>query len=134
VLGPGGVAGFYSLGISHYLLNHFDLKEKRLVGFSAGSFTLLFMRLSQEKRNSMLQEIFRCNEKSASSAMRHIMEHRLRFRILEGLPYMNIFLRYNNFHGVVKAVLLFHLSHMNRVWTFTIINWPWMDFFTINLS
>jgi hypothetical protein len=74
VLGPGGVAGFYSLGISHYLLNHFDLKDKRLVGFSAGSFTLLFMRLSQEKRNSMLQEIFKCNEKSASNAMRHIMD------------------------------------------------------------
>ena len=74
VLGPGGVAGFYSLGISHYLLNHFDLKDKRLVGFSAGSFTLLFMRLSPEKRNGMLQEIFKCNEKSASNAMRHIMD------------------------------------------------------------
>ena len=74
VLGPGGVAGFYSLGISHYLLNHFDLKDKRLVGFSAGSFTLIFMRLSPEKRNSMLQEIFKCNERSASSAMRHIMD------------------------------------------------------------
>lgn len=74
VLGPGGVAGFYSLGISHYLLNHFDLKDKRLVGFSAGSFTLLFMRLSPEKRNAMLQEIFKCNEKSASNAMRHIMD------------------------------------------------------------
>ena len=74
VLGPGGVAGFYSLGISHYLLNHFDLKDKRLVGFSAGSFTLLFMRLSPEKRNGMLEEIFKCNEKSASNAMRHIMD------------------------------------------------------------
>ena len=74
VLGPGGVAGFYSLGISHYLLNHFDLKDKRMVGFSAGSFTLLFMRLSPEKRNGMLQEIFKCNEKSASNAMRHIMD------------------------------------------------------------
>ena len=74
VLGPGGVAGFYSLGISHYLLNHFDLKDKRLVGFSAGSFTLLFMRLSPEKRNSMLQEIFKCNERSACNAMRHIMD------------------------------------------------------------
>ena len=74
VLGPGGVAGFYSLGISHYLLNHFDVKDKRLVGFSAGSFTLLFMRLSPEKRNSMLQEIFKCNEKSASNAMSHIMD------------------------------------------------------------
>jgi len=74
VLGPGGVAGFYSLGISHYLLNHFDLKDKRLVGFSAGSFTLLFMRLSPEKRNGMLQEIFKCNEKSASRAMRHIID------------------------------------------------------------
>ena len=74
VLGPGGVAGFYSLGISHYLINHFDLKDKTLVGFSAGSFTMLFMRLSPEKRNSMLQEIFKCSEKSASNAMRHIMD------------------------------------------------------------
>ena len=74
VLGPGGVAGFYSLGICHYLLNHFDLKDKRMVGFSAGSFTLLFMRIHPEKRNALLQRIFQCNETDTVKVMKTIMD------------------------------------------------------------
>ena len=74
VLGPGGVAGFYSLGISHYVVNHFDLKDKQLIGFSAGSFTLLFMRMAPEKRNAMLRRIFQCNETVSAVVMKTLMD------------------------------------------------------------
>ena len=74
VLGPGGVAGFYSLGISNYIANHFDLQDKRIVGFSAGSFILLFMRIQPEKRNAMLQRIFECNETNTVPLLKQVME------------------------------------------------------------
>ena len=74
VLGPGGVAGFYSLGISHYVINHFEVKEKQLIGFSAGSFTLLFMRMVPEKRNEMLRRIFQCNETDSAAVMKALMD------------------------------------------------------------
>jgi hypothetical protein len=74
VLGPGGVAGFYSLGIAHYLVNHFDVKDKRVTGFSAGSFTLLFMRMKPEKRNFILERLFKCNETNTARMMKELMD------------------------------------------------------------
>lgn len=74
VLGPGGVAGFYSLGICHYLLNHFEVRDKSIVGFSAGSFTLLFMRIQPEKRNIILQTLFEYNETDTILVMKRLME------------------------------------------------------------
>ena len=74
VLGPGGVAGFYSLGICHYVLNHFEIRDKSTVGFSAGSFTLLFMRIQPEKRNAMLQILFEYNETDTILVMKRLME------------------------------------------------------------
>ena len=74
VLGPGGVAGFYSLGICHYLLNHFEVRDKSIVGFSAGSFTLLFMRIQPEKRNVILQTLFEYNETDTILVMKRLME------------------------------------------------------------
>jgi hypothetical protein len=74
VLGPGGAAGFYSLGISSYIVNHFDIQGKSIVGFSAGSFILLFMRIQPEKRNAMLQRIFECNETNTLPLLKRLME------------------------------------------------------------
>ena len=74
VLGPGGVAGFYSLGICHYLINHFEVRDKSIVGFSAGSFTLLFMRIQPEKRNVILQTLFEYNETDTILVMKRLME------------------------------------------------------------
>ena len=74
VLGPGGVVGFYSLGICHYLLNHFEVRDKSIVGFSAGSFTLLFMRIQPEKRNIILQSLFEYNETDTILVMKRLME------------------------------------------------------------
>jgi hypothetical protein len=71
-LGPGGVVGFYSLGICHYLINHFDLKDKKMVGFSAGSFNMLFMRIKPEKRHTMLQNLFECNKTVSVDVVKHL--------------------------------------------------------------
>jgi len=73
VLAPGGATGFYMLGISHYIVNHFEIKDKKMVGFSAGSFNAIFMRLSHEKRIVILKEIFKCEEKKMLKVMSNIM-------------------------------------------------------------
>ena len=38
---PGGIAGFYSLGISSYLLNNYDLNNYSFIGASAGAWISL---------------------------------------------------------------------------------------------
>jgi len=74
VVGPGGVCGFYSLGICHYVANHFEIKDKNIVGFSAGAFNTLFMRLVPEKRNKLLQDIFECDERNTIHILKRIMD------------------------------------------------------------
>jgi len=74
VIGPGGAAGFYSLGICHYLVNHFELKDKHIVGFSAGAFNSLFMRLIPEKRNKLLQDIFDCDQRNTIHILKRIID------------------------------------------------------------
>jgi hypothetical protein len=72
IIGPGGVLGFYTLGICHYLINHFDLSEKHIAGFSAGSFNTFFMRLRPDKRTFFLRGIFNCHVHSSIELLKKI--------------------------------------------------------------
>jgi len=55
VISPGGYKGVYTLGICHYIKNHFDVSQKKFAGFSSGSFNSLFMTLTPEKSNDMVR-------------------------------------------------------------------------------
>lgn len=55
VISPGGYKGIYSLGICHYIKNHFNVTHKKFTGFSSGSFNSLFMTLTPEKDNEMVR-------------------------------------------------------------------------------
>jgi len=59
VLSPGGYNGFYQLGICHYIKNHFTLDDKKILGFSAGSWAGLFLCLNNEKSNECVKNIFK---------------------------------------------------------------------------
>lgn len=58
VLSPGGYRGVYTLGICHYVKNHFDVKDKTFAGFSSGSFNGLFMVIDKEYNNQFLNHLF----------------------------------------------------------------------------
>lgn len=54
IFAPAGIKGPYVFGICHYLKNHFDLTDKKMVGFSSGSIINLFMSMNKEKNNEFL--------------------------------------------------------------------------------
>jgi len=75
VIGPGGYKGVYTIGICHYLKNHFNVKDKTFLGFSSGSFNSLFMTLDKEKEIPFLKSLFTMNQKrSMVHFLRNIIE------------------------------------------------------------
>lgn len=61
VLAPGGMLGFYTLGICHYIKNNYNINNKKIIGFSAGSFNIIFMSLKNENNNEYLSKLFNLN-------------------------------------------------------------------------
>ena len=59
VLSPGGYNGFYQLGICHYIKNNFDIQNKKILGFSAGSWAGLFLCLNKEHSNECIKNVFK---------------------------------------------------------------------------
>lgn len=57
IIGPGGYYGFYMLGICHYIRNTYNLKDIKMIGFSAGSMAILFMSLSDAIVNDYLRKL-----------------------------------------------------------------------------
>ena len=61
ILSPGGLLGFYVLGICHYIKNNYNLTDKKIIGFSAGSLNNVFLSLNKEYDNIFLKELFKLN-------------------------------------------------------------------------
>jgi hypothetical protein len=59
ILSPGGYNGFYQLGICHYIKNNFDLSNKKILGFSSGSWVSLFMCLDNKHSNECIRNVFK---------------------------------------------------------------------------
>ena len=56
ILSPGGLLGFYVLGICHYIKNHYNIDNKNIVGFSAGSLNTIFLSLDKSYDNPFLKD------------------------------------------------------------------------------
>lgn len=61
VLAPGGILGFYTLGICHFIKNNYNIKNKKMICFSAGSFNLIFMSLKDKYDIEYLSKLFNLN-------------------------------------------------------------------------
>lgn len=61
ILAPGGLMGFYVLGICHFIKNNYDLRTKKIIGFSAGSLNTIFLSLDKQYDNLFLKELFKLN-------------------------------------------------------------------------
>jgi len=59
VISPGGYNGFYQLGLCHYIKNNFDCSNKKILGFSSGSWAGLFMCLDNKHSNECVRNIFK---------------------------------------------------------------------------
>lgn len=70
VISPGGRYGMYSLGICHYVKNHFNIKNKKIVGFSSGSWNALFMCMKKKYINDALREAFKINNVSITTMLK----------------------------------------------------------------
>jgi hypothetical protein len=63
VICPSGRYGAYQLGICHYIKNNFDIKNKKILGFSAGSLNAMFLSIHKEHNNDCLKKIFNIKSK-----------------------------------------------------------------------
>lgn len=61
VLSPGGLLGFYVLGICHYIKHNYNIDHKNIIGFSAGSFNTIFLALDKKYDDHFLKELFKLN-------------------------------------------------------------------------
>lgn len=61
VLAPGGLMGFYVLGICHFIKNNYNIDDKKIIGFSAGSFNTIFLALDKKYDDHFLKELFKLN-------------------------------------------------------------------------
>lgn len=61
LIGPGGIMGYYVLGICHFIKNHYDIKPKKVVGFSAGSLNTVFLSLDKQYDHIFLRALFALN-------------------------------------------------------------------------
>jgi len=70
VISPGGRYGMYNLGICHYIKNNFDIKNKKILGFSAGAWNALFMSIKNEHMNDILRKTFKMNKDNLSNMLK----------------------------------------------------------------
>ena len=61
ILSPGGLLGFYVLGICHFIKNNYDITNKKIIGFSAGSLNNIFMAMNKKEDKLFLSKLFQLN-------------------------------------------------------------------------
>ena len=61
ILPPGGLLGFYVLGICHFIKTNYNIEKKKVIGFSAGSFNTIFLSLDKDNDHKFLTELFKLN-------------------------------------------------------------------------
>lgn len=74
VISPGGRYGMYCLGICHYVKNNFNIKDKKIVGFSSGSWNALFMCMKKKYLNNALREGFKINNPSVPTMLKKTIQ------------------------------------------------------------
>ncbi len=55
VIKPGGVKGYYMMGICKYIRDHYDLTEYNYYGSSAGAWNILYLACNKEKESLFVQ-------------------------------------------------------------------------------
>jgi len=105
VISPGGRYGMYSLGICHYIKNNFNIKNKKIVGFSSGSWNGLFMCMKKKYLNHALREGFKLNNTSVPIMLKKTIQLVKNYKINQfninnlyiGSCHFNKHIIYNNF-------------------------------------
>jgi hypothetical protein len=73
VISPGGRYGMYALGICHYVKNNFNINDKKILGFSSGSWNGLFMCMKQKYLNNALRKAFKINNISVPNSNKSVI-------------------------------------------------------------
>ena len=76
IIEPGGNYGFYTLGICHFIRNNYNIKNKKIIGFSSGSWNVIFLSIKNKIKNNSnvyLLSLFRnnimCNNKMPKNVL-----------------------------------------------------------------
>jgi len=112
VISPAGRYGMYSLGICHYIKNNFNIKNKKIVGFSAGAWNALFMCMKKKYINNALKEGFKIQNVSIQMMLKKtiniVKNHNIKYYNLNnlyiGICHFNKHTIYNNFTSLDDVI------------------------------
>jgi hypothetical protein len=112
VISPGGRYGMYALGICHYIKNNFNIKDKKIVGFSSGSWNGLFMCMKKKYINDALRQAFKINNVTVPIMLKKTINIVKKYNINKfninnlyiGSSHFNKHIIYNNFLSIDDAV------------------------------
>jgi hypothetical protein len=114
IVEPGGALGFYTLGICHYLMNHFEVDNKHIAGFSSGSFNAFFMRLHPDKRTFFLRGIFTCHINSNIELLKNITKFIETNTVLEDYMLGKISIAISHLEGCVLYDTFLNINNAMR--------------------
>ncbi len=112
VISPGGRYGMYTLGICHYIKNNFNIKDKKIVGFSSGSWNGLFMCMKKKYINIALKDAFKINNVTVPIMLKKTINIVKKYNINQfninnlyiGSTHFNKHIIYNKFLSIDDAI------------------------------
>jgi hypothetical protein len=114
ILSPSGYYGFYTLGICHYIKTHFSIENKKIFGFSSGSFNGLYLTINnKEKRKKLLKMLLKMGKYNNLNEMSVKFKKNIikKFEINDfnknlyiGLTHFKQMCIYNNFNSINELI------------------------------
>ena len=112
ICSPGGNYGFYMMGICDFIKKKYNIKNKKIIGFSAGSFCSVFLKLNNQCSDQLLVDIFKRNDLcgyNIKDNLQHIVN------VFNNNIKLNQFID-NNFHIVTSSDILTNIViHKNFI-------------------
>ena len=100
LISPAGRYGSYQLGICHYIKNNFDIKNKKILGFSAGSWNTVFLTMNEKYDNECLKKLFKIKTKKITGILNHTKTIVEEYKITD-FNIENIYIASSTLNGLV---------------------------------
>ncbi len=113
IISPSIYYGFYTLGICHYIKKSFSIKDKKIFGFSSGTFNGLYLTVNKKKSNLLLKTLLKLGKEKNIYKMAYKFKKKIikKFTINDfnknlyiGLSHIKTLGIYNNFKDINELI------------------------------
>jgi len=100
LISTGGRYASYQVGICHYIKNNFNIKKKKILGISAGSWNSVFMALDNKYNNEIIKKIFEIKSKNIKVLLKNTKKIVEKYDITE-YDAKNIYIAVSTLNGLI---------------------------------